>query len=158
MECGRSDERDDGDGQETTELIEIYKLHANLAEQVATMREGLNKLYVGIVSSILAACVLLQRFAPSEESSWTLPGLGILVSICWLLSLKSVTGRLRAKHAIIVKLEQSLPFDFLSQENHEFEEQRFLRRKWSGALMPVCFLLVCVVWFLVAVTPIPSSS
>ena len=134
------------DDPEQAILIEIYKLHADLAEQAATSREGLNKLYTGMVSSIIAASVLLQRFAPDAETIWVLPGLGVVVSTCWMMSLDSMTGRLWAKHAILMGLESKLPFDFFRQENEEFEKGGFVRRKWSSALMPALFLLICLGW------------
>lgn len=133
---------------ERVTLVEIYKLHADLAEQAATSREGLNKLYTGMVSSIIAASVLLQRFAPVAETNWILPCLGGVVSLCWMFSLDSMTGRLSAKHAVLVDLESRLPFSFFTQENEEFERRRFIRRKWSSALMPAVFLLICLGWLL----------
>ena len=62
-------------------LFEMYKLHAALAEQAASHREGLNKLYSGMVTSVVAASVLLDRVAPDTEMVWVLPTLGILVSL-----------------------------------------------------------------------------
>ena len=49
-------------------LLEIYKLHADLAEQAASSREGLNKLYTGMVSPMIAASVLIQRVVPDAEA------------------------------------------------------------------------------------------
>lgn len=139
-------------------LVEIYKLHAELAEQAATSREGLNKLYTGMVSSIIAASVLFQRFAPGAETAWVLPCLGVVVAICWMLSLDSVTGRLSAKHAVLVDLESRLPFDFFRKENERFDKGGFVRRKWSSALMPTFFLLVCLGWLGVVLAPTFSSG
>jgi len=130
-------------------LLEIYKLHADLAEQAAASREGLNKLYTGMVSSIIAASVLIQRVAPEAEAMWMLPVLGMVVSICWLMSIHSMTGRLSAKQAVLVELEAKLPFEFLRRENEEFEKRAFVRRKWTGAAMPGLFLAICVAWLLV---------
>ena len=129
-------------------LLEIYKLHADLAEQAAASREGLNKLYTGMVLSIITASVLIQRVAPSAEAMWVLPVLGIVVSICWLMSMHSMTGRLLAKQAVLVELEAKLPFEFLRRENEEFEEGGFFRRRWTGAAMPSLFLVICVAWLL----------
>ena len=141
---------------ERATLIEIYKLHADLAEQTATSREGLNKLYTGMVSSLIAASVLLQRFSPGTETRWILPCLGVLVSLCWMLSLDSMTGKLSAKHTVLVDLESRLPFAFLSQENEEFEKRGFVRRKWSSALMPAVFLFICLVWLCVVLAQTQS--
>jgi len=134
------------DNSEHDILFEVYKLHAELAEQTAASREGLNKLYTGMVSSVIVASVLLQRFAPGTETTWLLPSLGVSVSLCWMLSLNSLNGKLSAKHAVLLDLENKLPFAFFRQENEEFEKQGFIRRKWSSALMPTAFLLICLGW------------
>ena len=130
-------------------LLEIYKLHTELAERVASAREGVTKLFAGIVTSIVAASVLLHRTVPDAVASWVLPTLGILVSLSWMFALHSVTGRLSAKHEVLVALEEKLPFQFLKQENEKFDERRFVRRRYTGLLMPGAFLALCVVWLAV---------
>ena len=127
-------------------LLDIYKLHAEIAEQVSSSREGLNKLYTGMVTAIIAGSVLLHRVAPNSDAMWMLPVLGIAVSLSWLMSLHSVTGRLSAKHAVLIDLESELPFDFLKREQAEFKNLGFVRRKWSGMLMPVSFLVISGGW------------
>ncbi len=77
---------------------------------------------------------------------WVLPALGMVVSVCWLMSLHSMTGRLSAKQRVLVELEAELPFKFLEREDKEFKKAGFLRRKWSGAAMPVLFLAMCAAW------------
>ena len=108
-------------------LFETYKLHAELAEQAASLREGLNKMYSGMVTSIVAASVLLHRLAPNAEAVWVLPTLGILVSLSWMLALHSVTGRLSAKHTVLVALETRLPFNFLDRQDHQHWNVHALR-------------------------------
>ena len=127
-------------------LLDIYKLHAELAEQVSSSREGLNKLYTGMVTAIIAGSVLIHRVAPNSDAMWMLPVLGIAVSLSWMMSLHSVTGRLSAKHAVLIDLESELPFDFLKREQAEFKNLGFVRRKWSGMLMPVSFLVISGGW------------
>ena len=132
-------------------LLETYKLHAELAERAAALREEFTKLYTGAVSAIVAAGVLLQRFASDKttELEWVLPVLGAAVSLSWLLSFWSTTARLGAKFRTLVDLEQKLPFAFLEQEASY--SNPLLHRKITGALMPALFLLVCLAW-LCAVT------
>ena len=137
------------EGKEQTILFETYKLHTELAEKVASLREGLNKLYSGMVTAIVGASVLLHREAPDAVTVLVLPLLGALVSIAWMLSLLSVTGRLIAKNQTLRTLEVELPFHFLRQENNEFEKLRFVfRRKWTSLLIPFAFLILCIVWLL----------
>ena len=137
-------------GDDREMLFETYKLHAELAERVASLRESLNKLYSGMVTSIVAASVLLHKLAPGTETIWVLYLLGILVSLSWMLSLNSVTGRLAAKHKVLVSLERELPYNFLDRETEEFEKRRFFRRKYTGLLMPLGFLLLCVIGLVVS--------
>lgn len=127
-------------------MFETYKLHAELAESVASSRESLNKIYAGLVASIVAASVLLHRLVPDSETIWVLPVLGIVVSASWIFSLHSVTGRLSAKHDVLVILEKELPFKFFGLESQKFEETRFLKRKYTGLVMPCTFLALCVGW------------
>lgn len=130
-------------------LFETYKIHVDLAERVASLREGMNKLYLGVIPSIVAASVLLHRIAPDADTMWVLPTLGLLVSLSWIFSLHSVTGRLSAKHTVLVALEENLEFDFLSQEDTKFRDSKFLRRKHSGLVMPVLFFMLCAIWLVV---------
>ena len=129
-----------------TLLFETYRLHAELAERAASLREGINKLYAAMVAGVVAASLLLYRVAPDTDTVWMLPTLGILVSVSWMLSLHSVTGRLIAKHNTLATLEKKLPFDFLCQEDEEFKSRFFVRRRWTAPAMPVSFLLLCGAW------------
>ena len=138
-------------GDHAGTMVDLYKVHVELAEQVASVREGLNKLYSGMVTSIVAASVLIDRLAPDADTMWVLPVLGMVVSVSWMMSLRSVTGRLSAKHAVLLELEAELPFDFLERENAEFEKLGIGRRKWSAIVMPGAFLVLCGAWLLTLV-------
>lgn len=128
-------------------LFETYKLHAELARDIDSNREGLNKLYTGMVTSIIAASVLLYRLVPGDETIWILPVLGIVVSLSWMFSLHSITGKLSAKHEVLLALEKELPFQFFEQEVRKFEKAGFLRRRYTGLIMPGAFLFLCVARF-----------
>ena len=127
-------------------LFETYKIHVDLAERVASLREGVNKLYSGMVTGIVAASLLLHRLVPDAATTWVLPTLGIIVSLSWMLALHSVTGRLSAKHQVLLALEAELPFSFLAREEAEFKTGGFLRRSRTGLLMPGAFLALCAAW------------
>ena len=133
--------------KESGTVFGIYKLHAELAEQAASLRESLNKLYSGMVTAVVAGSVLIHRVAPDSETMWVLPALGIAISLSWMMSLHSATGRLSAKHTVLLELESKLPFAFLERENNEFNKLRIVRRKWTGLLMPGAFLVLSGAWF-----------
>lgn len=139
-------------------LFQTYQLHTELAQRVDEVREGLNKIFSGMVSSIIVASVLLQRFMPDSESMWLFPALGFFISLSWIISHKSLTGKLTAKNEILKELEKKLPFDFLTRENEYFETKGFPRRKLSGIIMPVFFLVICIIWALSLLVPLFSQS
>ena len=131
----------------STILFEVYKLQSELAERISSLREGVNKLYSALVAGIVAASVLLHRLVPDTETIWVLPVLGMLASVSWMFSLQSVTGRLAAKHKVLLALEAELPFKFLDRENKEFEKASAIRRKHTELIMPGLFLILCIGWF-----------
>lgn len=139
---------------ESSTLFGIYKLHAGLAEQAASLRESLNKLYSSMVTAVVAGSVLIRRIAPDTDSMWVLPVLGIAISLSWMLSHHSMTGRLTAKHTVLLELESELPFSFLERENSEFDKLRIVRRKWSGMLMPGAFLVISCAWLIALIVDI----
>ena len=127
-------------------LFETYKIHVELAERVASLREGINRLYTGMVTGVVSVSVLLQRLAPDAATTWVLPSLGIVVSLSWMLSLSSVTGRLTAKNQVLSELETKLPFAFLVHEQERFNKRRFIRRSLTGMVIPSTFLCLCIAW------------
>ena len=129
--------------------FETYKLHAELAERVASLREGMNKVYSGMVSGIIAASVAIHRINSDAETDWVLAALGIAVSVAWLLSISSVSGRLAAKGEVLRTMEQKLPFKFLTEEKRRFDEQGFVKRNASLSVVPYLFLCICVLWLIV---------
>lgn len=129
-------------------LLELYKLHAELAERVASLRETLNQIHSAMVIGIVAASAWSYRYGSTGDVAWMLPSLGILVSLSWMLALGSATGRLSAKHKVLVALEAELPFDFLNRESGEFVNYRFFKRKWTALLMPAVVCVMCVIWLI----------
>ena len=124
-------------------LFETYKIHVELAERVAHLRENVNRLHSSMISGVVTAFVLLYRFAP--DTAWAMPLLGIIIAISWIMSFRSVTARLSAKHTVLKELEVEIAaFSFLTKEEMEFGHG-FWRRKYMALVMPVLFLLVCIV-------------
>ena len=75
------------------ESLEIYKLHAELADRVSQRREGANRLYVSLLTAILA---LVAAFSGSEIKasalSWVMSVGGILIivlSASWFVVIRS---------------------------------------------------------------------
>ena len=115
-----------------SELLEIYKIHAEHAERVAQRREGANRLYVGILTGFLVAVVALTRFGLEDIVSnvLTLVGglIGIVLCLSWYLVIRSYRQLNTAKFAILHELEGKLPFAFFKREWEQLEEGKKLNK------------------------------
>ena len=64
------------------DLIEIYKLHAELADRVSQRREGANRLYVTLLVGLVVFVTALLRFGAGDRSiqmiMWPVGALGAL--------------------------------------------------------------------------------
>ena len=77
------------------ELLEIYKLHAELADRVSQRREGANRLYVSLLIGLVLFAAALLRFGTDLErhlaypfftKEWELLGEGKKRSRYWRLT------------------------------------------------------------------------
>lgn len=142
-------------------MFEIYKLHADLAERIASSRLNLNKTYTALITSVVAVYMLLSRFNLEEQYIYSsdtnfpvkiaLPVVGLLVSISWLMSIWNITGHLRAKNETLRELEADLPFRFLETELNKFEKKWRPRNSTSSMIMPISFVLICTVWIVTVI-------
>jgi len=129
--------------------LEIYKLHTELAERVSSLRETMSQIHSALFAGLVAAFVLLNRSSQADDNySWLFPAFGTLVSLSWILSIHSVTSRLRAKNETLRELEAELSCPFLKTENEKFDASTcgLLRRKNTSLLLPALFFLLCILW------------
>jgi len=124
--------------------FEIYQLHSELAEKISTAREGSNKLYAGMITTIVAISTYVNQILPGYEYNWVLPVLGLVISLSWLLTLNSATGKLYAKHYILLELEKELPFHFFEKENEVFVKGPYLRTRYTYMVLPICFIVLSI--------------
>ena len=143
------------DDTERTELLEIYRLHAELADHVSQRREGANRLYVSLSLALVLFLAALFRFGfgdvPGSVVMTVVGAVGIALSASWLLVIRSYrqlnTGKLKA----LYELEERLAYPFFKREWELLGEgknrTRYLRLTQAEAVLPWIFLLLfgCVV-------------
>ena len=89
---------------ERGELLEIYRLHAELADRVSQRREGANRLYVGLLMALVVFLAALLRLTPGSlpRDAITIAAclMGAALSASWWLVIRSYrklnTGKLKA--------------------------------------------------------------
>ncbi|MDE0399793.1 MAG: hypothetical protein OXL96_18530 [Candidatus Poribacteria bacterium] len=121
------------------ELLEIYKLHAELADKISQRREGANRLYVSLLTSILVFLVALLRFGMEVIPLWSMllcfGLLGMLLSVSWYIVIRSYrqlnTGKFKALH----ELEEKLAYPFFKREWELLEEGENVSRYWKFTIV-----------------------
>ncbi|MXW12384.1 MAG: hypothetical protein F4Z73_05875, partial [Synechococcus sp. SB0668_bin_13] len=92
------------------QLLEIYKLHAELADRVSQRREGANRLHVSLLSAFLVFLAALLRFGSGEIPASVLllfSGIiGMAVSGSWYIVIRSYRQLNKGKFATLHELEQ----------------------------------------------------
>ena len=104
---------------EKQELLEIYKLHAQLADSVTKQRATANRFYVLIFSGLV---VLFSAFLQRKNGvplGWLMIGFGlfgVLLASAWYIVIRSYcqlnTGKFKALH----ELEERLAYPFSKRE------------------------------------------
>ena len=102
------------------ELLEIYKLHAELADRVSQRREGANRLYVSLLVGLLVLLAALLRYGAGGMSAnivFNAVGfLGILLSSSWWMVIGSYRQLNTGKFDTLQELERKLAYAFFTRE------------------------------------------
>ncbi len=103
-----------------TELLEIYKLHAELADRVSQRREAANRLYIGILSGLgLAAGVFIESGVAESPLNFVFLSVGILgfvISASWWVVIRSYRQLNSGKFKALDELENEIAFPFFRRE------------------------------------------
>ena len=148
---------------EKQELLEIYKLHAELADSVSRQRGTANRFYMLVLSGLAVLfSALLQRRngAPLE---WLMVGFGLfgmLLAAAWYVVIRSYrqlnTGKFKALH----ELEEKLAYPFFKREWELLAEGRERKTYWRLTIVETfvpsifffCFATLCIIGFCLLVT------
>lgn len=106
--------------EDKQELLEIYKLHAELADRVSQRREGANRLYASLLTGILGFLAISLRFGTGDFPIWGLlvvaGVLGMLLSASWFVIVRSYRQLNSGKFKPLHELESKLAYPFFKRE------------------------------------------
>lgn len=102
------------------ELLEIYKLHAELADRVSQRREGANRLFVSLLTGTLIFLVAFLRYGaetiPIDAILIAVGIFGICLSAAWYIIIRSYRQLNSGKYAALHELEEKLAYPFFKRE------------------------------------------
>ena len=119
---------------EKQELLEIYKLHAELADSVSKQRGTANRFYILVLSGL---AVLFSAFLQRKNGvplRWLMIGFGLfgmLLASAWYIVIRSYrqlnTGKFKALH----ELEKKLAYPFFKREWELLSEGKDFKSYWK---------------------------
>ena len=132
------------------EFLELYKLHAELADRVSQRREGANRLFVSLLTGLMVFLAALLRLGTGDlgaDAVMVFLGVaGVMLSSAWFVVIRSYrqlnTGKFEALH----ELERHMPYPFFQREWELLHEGRDFRRYWRLTVvetsLPIIFFLL----------------
>jgi len=136
--------------EDRQELLELYKLHAELADRVSQRREGANRLFVALLTGIFVFFGAVARSEAGSFSIWPILSIGGILgmALCgaWYILIRSYrqlnTGKFKALH----ELEQRLTYPFFTREWKLLKKGRDFRSYWQLTVvenfLPVIFFVL----------------
>lgn len=131
--------------QERQELLEIYKLHADLAERVSQRRDGVNRLYFSLMVSALVFASTILRFGPGLMEGtvvdimllfiWVV---GSVLAVNWFYLIRSYDKLNDGQYCVLRDLEHCLAYPFITEQFKREPKGRSPYRELSyvGAILP----------------------
>lgn len=144
------------------ELLEIYKLHAELADRVSQRREGANRLFVTLLTGLMAAGVAMITTGSSTEPDrivfWLVGAVGLCLSASWYVIIRSYRQLNTGKFKALQQLEENLSYSFFTREWEFLEEGRKYRIYWKLTLvegsLPIVFFLLSMLSIVLGFTQV----
>ncbi len=134
------------------ELLEIYKLHAELADRVSQRREGANRLYVSLLTGILIFLAAFLRFGtggiPADIVLFVCGIFGFALSISWFIVIRSYRQLNTGKFAALDELEDKLAFPFFRREWEILKKGESKKNYWKLTVVEISLPVVFGMLFL----------
>lgn len=141
--------------EDKQELLEIYKLHSELADRVSQRREGANRLFVSLLTGILILLAAILRFGAGAVPVWVVllavGILGISLSASWYVVIRSYRQLNAGKFDALHELEEKLAYPFFKREWELLEEGKNRSKYWRLTVVETFLPVVFGVFSLVSV-------
>lgn len=139
-------------------LLEIYKLHVQLADRVSQRREAANQRYAGLLTALTAFVGALFKFGNRDEFTDIILSiigtLGVLLSISWCIVINSYRQLNSGKFQTLHDLEKELPYPFFKREWDLLHKGKDRRRYWKLTVVETYLpLIFSLIFFCFAVLP-----
>lgn len=139
------------------DLIALYQLHAELADRVSQRREGANRLFVTLLTSLIVVTGFLLN-AHHILALLVLGITGVGISVSWYIVIRSYRQLNSGKFKVLFELETQLPFAFFTREWAVLKGGRDKKHYWKLTVVETFLPLIFAVVFLALLVYIVFSA
>ena len=140
-------------GPHIQQLLEIYRIHDELADRVSQRREGANRLHASLQLALVVFLAAVLRFGtgevPAKIAVLVVGLVGIALSLSWFLTIRSYRQLNDGKHTALAALEENLDHAFFKREWEVLKcgKKRLIYWQLTGAetILPCIFGLLFLV-------------
>ncbi len=118
---------------EKQELLEIYRIHAELADSVSRQRGTANRFYMLVLSGLVvlfSALIQRQNGIPLGVLMVGFGGFGMLLAAAWYIVIRSYRQLNSGKFKALHELEAKLAYPFFKREWELLEEGKERKTYW----------------------------
>lgn len=140
------------------ELLEIYKLHAELADSVSRQRDTANRFYFLVMSGLSVLFSALSQRRNGIPLEYLMVGfgfLGTLLASVWCVIIHSYQQLNSGKFDVLQKLEKRLAYPFFKREWELLREGTERKTYWKltvvETFVPAIFFICFVALLLIGI-------
>ncbi len=141
------------------QLLEIYKLHAELADRVSQRRDSANRLYVGLLTSLAILLAFFLRFGTETMPVWigllAVGVLGVALSVPWFIVIRSYRQLNVGKHRALNELEKKLAYPFFEREWKFLKKGKTINSYWKltevESFLPIALFILSLILIIVSI-------
>ncbi len=131
------------------ELLEIYKLHVEMADRISQRRLQTNRFYIALLSGVFVVLSFFINKTIVLEYGYMVfisaSILGIILCFIWLINIHSYKQLNSGKFEVIHDLEKRLQYSFYAKEwdalKHGKSTKSYLQLTKVEKLVP-CFMMI----------------
>lgn len=147
------------------ELLEIYKLHAQLADNVSNRRATANRFYMLVLSGLVALFSALIQRQNGIPLGYLMVGFGLFGTVLtfgWYIVIRSYRQLNTGKFLALHELEEQLAYPFFKREWELLDEGKERKTYWKLTLVetivPVIFFFFFNVFSLIGIYLLWTNS
>jgi hypothetical protein len=101
-----------------TRDLDLYKLGAELADRVSARRAAANSYFLTVQTTLIAIVGLVSPRVTTDSTNVRLvvTAAGVMLSVCWWMTLRSYRELNSAKFDILHRIEERLPVRLFAEE------------------------------------------